>query len=155
MRLGDVLRKERERKRLSLGELAGAIDLSQEVYAALEGGEPTFEEWAPKLGLCAMALQIPTSRLISSSGKARDAGRQRGQTGRLIMQRRVELGIVEDNLAAAMAISTAQLSVVESGESPLEQYGILLLRYAEVIEQPIFNFLNPGGVPLARLADYP
>ncbi|MGA2292509.1 hypothetical protein [Bradyrhizobium sp.] len=155
MRLGDVLRKERERKHLSVQELAAALDLRPEEYAALEDGEPLFEEWPPKLGLCAMALQVPTSRLISSSGKARDAGKESGQTGRLIRARREQLGVTEESLASRMAISVAQLNTIESGQSPLERYGILLLRYAEIIEQPIFNFFYPGGIELKRLADYP
>jgi transcriptional regulator with XRE-family HTH domain len=155
MRLGEVLRKERERKQVSVQELAAALDLRPEQYAALEDGEPLFEAWAPTLGLCAMALQVPVSRLISSTGKARDAGKERDQTGRLIRARREQLGVTAESLAGRMAISVAQLEEIERGENCLERYGVLLLRYAEIIEQPIFNFFYPGGIELDRLADYP
>jgi transcriptional regulator with XRE-family HTH domain len=154
MRLGDILRKERERKRLSVDQMAAGLALDPAEYVTLEAGTPLFEEWAPKLGLCAMALKTPTSRLISPSGKASDAGREKGQTGRLIRMRREQTGVTEENLAAAMALSIAQLRAVESGDSPLEQFGRLLLRYAELVDQPIFNLFYPGGVPLSQLADY-
>jgi hypothetical protein len=31
----------------------------------------------------------------------------------------------------------------------------VLLRFAEAVEQPVFNLLNPCGIPAAQLADYP
>jgi len=52
-------------------------------------------------------------------------------------------------------LSKAKYSEIENGESPLEYCGPFLLRFAEVIEQPIFNLFYPCGVPLDKLVDYP
>jgi hypothetical protein len=48
-----------------------------------------------------------------------------------------------------------ELALVENGASALEQYAPLLLRFAEVIDQPIFNLFYPCGLPFAELRDYP
>jgi hypothetical protein len=44
---------------------------------------------------------------------------------------------------------------VESGNSPLEEYAPLLLRFSEVVDQPIFNLFYPCGLPFGQLKDYP
>jgi hypothetical protein len=44
---------------------------------------------------------------------------------------------------------------IESGASPLETYAPLLLAFAELIDQPIFNLFYPCGLPLDKLTDYP
>jgi hypothetical protein len=48
-----------------------------------------------------------------------------------------------------------ELVQIENGESPLETYGSILLRFAEVIDQPIFNLFYPCGLPFQELEDYP
>lgn len=154
MRLGDVLREERERRRLSVGEVAAGLGRAPHEYAALEVGDDAFEAWAPRLAKCAMALGIPTSRLVSRSGRARDAGREPGLTGRLIRTRREEIGLSEHALAAAMGIGAEELGTVERGESPLESYAPLLLRFAEAVDTPVFNLFCPCGVPLPALDEH-
>ena len=37
----------------------------------------------------------------------------------------------------------------------IEKYGPLLLHFAELIEQPVFNLFYPCGLPLEKLDDYP
>jgi hypothetical protein len=44
---------------------------------------------------------------------------------------------------------------IERGESPLEEFGPLLLRFAELVEQPVFNLFYPCSLPLEKLEDYP
>ena len=46
MKLGDVLKKERERKRLSVEAAAESLGLSPEAYQQLEEGASPIEEWA-------------------------------------------------------------------------------------------------------------
>ncbi|WP_410968654.1 hypothetical protein, partial [Salmonella sp. SAL4443] len=54
-------------------------------------------------------------------------------------------------LAAQLNWTTEELALVEDGKSPLEQYAPLLLRFAEAIDQPIFNLFYPCGLPFAEL----
>jgi hypothetical protein len=155
MRLGDVLRKERQRKQLTVEELAERLELRAAEYVAIEQGDPIFEEWAPRLGRCAVMLKCPTSRLISVTGRSRDSRPEDGQMGRLIGTRREQVAISPYSLAVAMGIDVAELVILEQGNSPLERYGTILLRISEIVEQPVFNLLNPCGIPAADLVDYP
>jgi hypothetical protein len=56
-------------------------------------------------------------------------------------------------LAARLNWPVDQLNLIESGESPLEIYAPLPLRFAEVIDQPIFNLFYPCGLPVEKLND--
>ena len=49
------------------------------------------------------------------------------------------------------------LMVYEVWESQqaFEEYGPVLLHFAEIIEQPVFNLFYPCGLPLEKLDDYP
>jgi hypothetical protein len=58
-------------------------------------------------------------------------------------------------LALKLEWPVEQLASIESGTSQLEKYAPLLLRFAEVVDQPIFNLFYPCGLPFERLENYP
>ena len=155
MKLGEVLKKERERKRLSEQDAALKLGLSIDGYQELEGGGSPIEEWGPKLAQIAIKLSTPTSRLISETGKSAQAMQRDGQCGQLIKKHRETRELSLEDLAQQLDWPVDGLKLVENGESPLEQAAPLLLKFAEVIDQPIFNLFYPCGLPFAELKDYP
>jgi len=155
MKLGDVLKKERERKKLSLEDVATELRMSLERYEEFEGGESPIEEWGPKLADIAVKLSTPTSRLICDTGKSVNAGQSKGQCGQLIKKHREKRNLTQEELAKRLGWPMQQLDLVESGKSDLEQYAPLLLRFAEVVDQPIFNLFFPCGLPFAEIKNYP
>ena len=155
MKLGDVLRKERERKKLTLDDAASRLGISVEEYQEMEAGNSPAEEWGPRLALIAMKLQAATSRLISETGKSGDATRAGGQCGKLIRARREKMGVSQQELAAMIETSASEMHRIEEGETPLETYGPILLSFSELVDQPIFNLIYPCGLPLDKLSDYP
>ena len=58
-------------------------------------------------------------------------------------------------MAEQLEVSKEEYEQIEGGQSPIEEFGPLLLHYAEVIEQPVFNLFYPCGLPLDKLDDYP
>lgn len=153
MKLGDVLRKEREKKRLTPEQVAEALAVPVERYAEMEAGESPAETWGPRLALIAIELETPTSRLLAESGRAADC--RPGQAAELIRGHRERRGKGPEQMAQALEISRDEYLAIEAGETPLEEQGPLLLRFAEVIEQPVFNLFYPCGLPFATLEDYP
>ena len=155
MKLADVLRKERERKALTIEDVVARLLVSIDVYEGIERGESPVEEWGPRLAQIAIKLSTPTSRLISETGKAKDAALAVGQCGKLIGQHREKRGLIRQELAEQLQWPVEQLESVENGESLLESLAPMLLRFAEVIDQPIFNLFYPCGLPFGELKDYP
>lgn len=153
MKLGDVLKKERERKKLSPEDMASRLGIPEEKYREMEGGESPAEKWGPTLARIAIKLETPTSRLLAESGRAADT--RLGQAGELIRKHRERRNKAPDQLADEIEVSKEEYQQIEAGQSPIEEYGPLLLRYAEVIEQPVFNLFYPCGLPLDKLDDYP
>ena len=153
MKLGDVLKKERGLRKLSLAEAAGSLGVSEDEYRAIEAGESPAEEWGPLLAEIAIQLETPTSRLLAESGRASDA--QPGQAGRLIARHRERRQKTPEEVAEAIGVPLDQYRTIESGSSPIEKYGPLLLAFAETIEQPVFNLFYPCGLPFRELNDYP
>lgn len=153
MKLGAVLQKERLRKEISLNDAARILGVSAEEYRDIESGESQLEAWAPALAEIAIGLETPTSRLVSESGKARDAAD--GQLGRLIQRHRIRKGMTVAELADKAHITRGELEQLESGESMTEKFGPMLLRFAETIEQPVFNLFYPCGVSFKDVDDYP
>ena len=131
------------------------MELSVEDYEELETGQSVIEDWGPKLAEIAIKLSVPTSRLISETGKAAEAKLKDGQCGKLIRAHREQKRLSAEELASRLEVPVADLVSIEKGESPLETYAPLLLRYAETIEQPIFNLFYPCGLPFRELQDYP
>jgi len=155
MKLGDVLKKERERKRLSVEDVVERIGIPIEQYVDMEGGDSPAEEWGPKLALIAITLQTPTSRFIAETGKSAQAKKVDGQCGKLIRAHRERKGLSQKELAEKLKISVSELESMEDGETQLETYAPALLSFAEAVSQPIFNLFYPCGLPLAELKDYP
>jgi transcriptional regulator with XRE-family HTH domain len=155
MKFGEVLKKERERKKLTVDDAASELGLAPAAYAEFEGGASPIEEWAPKLAELAIKLSTPTSRLISETGKSAQAGRDGRQCGRLIQTHREKRGLRREDLAGQLGWPVEQLVLIENGASPIEQYAPLTLRFAEIIDQPIFNLFYPCGLPFTELTDYP
>ena len=153
MKLGDVIRKERERKKLSLEETASRLGLPEDRYRALEAGESEAETWGPLLANIAIQLEKPTSRLLADSGKSADC--KPGQAGQLISGHRARRNKQPDEMAQKLEISREEYDGIEAGQSGIEKYGPLLLHCAELIEQPVFNLFYPCGLPLEKLDDYP
>ncbi|MGH9360321.1 MAG: helix-turn-helix domain-containing protein [Thermoanaerobaculia bacterium] len=153
MKLGDVLRKEREKKKLTPEGVAAELGIPEERYAEMEGGASPAEVWGPRLGKAAIALETPTSRLLAESGRAADC--RPGQAGALIRQHRERRGKTAEEMAAALEVSPEEYRAIEDGATALEEQGPLLLRFAELIEQPVFNLFYPCGLPFDQLDDYP
>jgi transcriptional regulator with XRE-family HTH domain len=153
MKLGDVLKKERLKKGLTPSEAASALSVAEEEYLAIEAGDSEAEIWGPRLAQIAIALEVPTSRLLAETGRSDDT--RPGQAGALIRRHRETRGKSPEELAAALEISPEDYSAIEAGESPIETCGPRLLAFAEAIEQPVFNLFYPCGLPFQELDDYP
>jgi transcriptional regulator with XRE-family HTH domain len=155
MKLGDVLKKERERKKLTIEAVVNRMGISLDQYQEMEAGDSQAEEWGPRLSSIAIALQTPTSRLIAETGKSAQARLVEGQCGRLIGLYREKRGFSRKELADKLGIPVTDLESIENGGTSLEIYAPLLLSFAEIIDQPIFNLFYPCGLPLEKLTDYP
>jgi transcriptional regulator with XRE-family HTH domain len=161
VKLGDVLKKEREKKKLSFENTASQLGLSEDEYRQIEGGTSPAEKWGPLLALIAIKVEKPTSRLLAESGKSADT--KPGQAGPLIKKAREEWPrdprksdkLSEENLAEYLSIPVEEYREIEAGRSEIEKYGPLFLHFAELIEQPVFNLFYPCGLPFEKLDDYP
>lgn len=153
MKLGDVLKKERERKKLSFEDAAAKLGLPEDKYREIEGGTSPAEKWGPLLAKVAIKLETPTSRLLAESGKSADT--KQGQAGELITKHRERRQKTAEQMAEQLEISKDEYAEIEAGKSGIEEYGPILLHFAELIEQPVFNLFYPCGLPLEKLDDYP
>ena len=153
MKQGDVLRKERENKKLSVADVASKLGISESDYEAMEAGESPAEVWGTRLAQIAIELETPTSRLLAESGRFEDT--KKGQAGPRIKERREERGKSEAEMAEAVGVSEDEYRAIEKGESELEVFGPRFLGFAEAIEQPVFNLFYPCGLPFQELDDYP
>ena len=153
MKLGDVLRKERELRGIDVAEAAARLAVPEDEYRQMEAGRSPAEKWGPLLARIAIELSVPTSRLVSESGTSADA--VPGQCGVRIRSHREQRQATPERLAEVLEIGRDEYAAVERGESPIERFGPVLLRFAEMIEQPVFNLLYPCGLPLEQLEDYP
>lgn len=153
MKLGDVLRKEREQRDLTLADTATRLGVTEEEYRDIEAGTSPAETWGPRLAQIAIELETPTSRLLAESGKSADT--RTGNAGELIRGHRERRGKTFEQLAEALGVEADEYRRIEAGESPIEKYGPLLLGFAELIEQPVFNLFYPCGLPFQELDDYP
>jgi transcriptional regulator with XRE-family HTH domain len=153
VKLGDVLKKERERKKLSFEDTAQKLGVSSEEYAEIEGGSSPAEKWGPLLAKIAIKLETPTSRLLADSGKSADC--KEGQAAELIKKHRERKQKTVEQMAEGIEVGKEEYEQIEAGQSGIEKYGPLLLHFAELIEQPVFNLFYPCGLPLEKLDDYP
>lgn len=155
MKLGDVLKKERTNKGLSVDEVASKLGISETEYQKMEAGETAAEDWGPHLAQIAIKLETPTSRLLAESGRFEDTNPEDGQAGKLIKKHRERRDLSVEEVAEYVGISPEEYQKVEAGDSELETYGPLFLGFAEAIEQPVFNLFYPCGLPFQELDDYP
>lgn len=153
MKLGQVLRKERQKRDLSPGEVAERLGLGVEEYAALEDGATPAETWGPYLAEIAIELATPTARLVAESGRARDA--RPGEIGARIRAAREGRGRTPVDLAKALGLAEDDYQAIEAGTTPVETWAPILLRFAETVEQPVFNLFYPCGLSFRELEDYP
>jgi transcriptional regulator with XRE-family HTH domain len=133
--------------------MARHLETSEEEYTALETGESEAETWGPRLAQIAIALEVPTSRLLAESGRAADA--REGRAGELIRGHRERREKAAAELAEALGMSEEEYERLEAGGSPIDTWGPRLLAFAEKVEQPVFNLFYPCGLPFQELDDYP
>lgn len=153
MKLGDVLRKERQARGLSLADVSARIGIPETEYERIEQGLSPAEKWGPVLAKIAIRLETPTSRLICASGRSIDA--TPGGCGPRVKARREERGITAEATAEYLELPPLEYAEIEAGRSPIEQCAPMLLRFAEVVDQPIFNLFYPCGIAFEKLEDYP
>jgi transcriptional regulator with XRE-family HTH domain len=161
VKLGDVLKKERGNKELSLEDTARQLGLPEEEYQQIEAGESPAEEWGPRLAYIAIVLETPTSRLLADSGRSADC--KPGQAAEQIKKHRERRELKPEEVVQKIVdlkethvdFNQEHYDQVEAGTSPIEKYGPLLLHFAELIEQPVFNLFYPCGLPFQELDDYP
>lgn len=152
MKLATVFEKERELKGISIADTARSLGMSEEAYRQLENGHSAVEKWGIVLTKAALKLKTPTARLISESGTA--VGIKNRNCGKLLRHYREETRTSLEETAATLGVSTAEYEEIERGESQLEVFGPILLRFAELVEQPVYNLLFPCGVSIEKLEDY-
>ena len=153
MKQGDVLKKERERKKISIESAAEKLGVTPEQYRDIEAGNSPAEDLGTLLAKIAIKLETPTSRLLAESGKAADT--KAGQAGELIRRHRERRGKTPEQMAELLEIAPEEYQKIESGQSGIEEWGPFFLRFAEMIDQPVFNLFYPCGLPLEKLDDYP
>lgn len=153
MTLGDVLRKERQARGLSAPDVAVRLGIAEADYEQVEGGFSPAERWGPVLARLAIQFETPTSRLICESGRSEDA--KAGECAGRIRAARERRGLTPAAVSEAVELSAADYDEIEAGRSPIERYGPLLLHFAEIVEQPVFNLFYPCGIAFEKLEDYP
>ena len=153
LKLGEVLQKEREARGLAAAQVSASLGIPENEYRALEQGTSGAEKWGPLLANIATYLQVPVSRLISESGKAVDA--IQGQCGARISAQRQQRRQSSESVASSLEIPMDEYLAIEAGGSPVEKWGPLLLRLAEIIEQPVFDLFYPCGIAIEKLESYP
>lgn len=70
MKLGEVLKREREKRGISTTKLADKLGLSEERYRKIEAGESGLESAAVLLHAYSKAVGVPVQELFHASGLA-------------------------------------------------------------------------------------
>ncbi len=70
---------------------------------------------------------------------------------RLIRKHREARQLTPEQVAEKTGLSADDYKGIESGSSEIEEMGPFFLRFAEVIEQPVFNLFHPFGLPFEKL----
>jgi transcriptional regulator with XRE-family HTH domain len=152
---GEVLMKERERKKLSPEELAAKLQIAEDRYHAIETGESPAEKWGPLIRDLAVALEVPTSRMFAPSGKWSDT--RPGQAAELIRKHREAKQLSVEALAEKLGITADEYKEIESGSSDIEEWGPFFMRFAAEVLDPhfpgvVFNLFHPFGLPFEKLS---
>ena len=155
MKQGEVLMKEREKKKIPLEDLAEKLGMPAERYREIEAGNSPAEKWGPIIRELAVALEVPTSRMFAPSGKAADT--RPGQAGELIRKHREAKGLSAEAVAQKVGITADEYQEIESGSSGIEEWGPFFLRFAAEVIDPnfpgvVFNLFLPFGLKFEQLA---
>jgi transcriptional regulator with XRE-family HTH domain len=155
MKQGEVLMKERERKKLSAEELAARLDMPVEKYLEVEAGDSPAEKWGPLIRDLAVTLAVPTSRMFATTGKWSDT--RHGQAAELIRKHRETKGLSEEAVAEKLGIPVEEYREIESGISGIEEWGPFFMRFAAEVIDPhfpgvVFNLFHPFGLPFEKLS---
>jgi len=155
MKQGEVLMKEREKKKISLEDLAGKLAMPAERYREIEAGDSPAEKWGPVIRELAVTLKVPTSRMFAPSGKVADT--RRSQAGELIRKHREASGLSAEAVAEKVGISADEYREIESGSSDIEEWGPFFMRFAAEVLDPsfpgvVFNLFLPFGLKFEQLA---
>ena len=152
---GEVLMKEREKKKIPLEELAAKMGVPEEKYREVEAGNSDAEKWGPRIRDLAVALAVPTSRMFATTGKWSDT--KPGQAAELIRGHRETKGLTPEVMAEKMNISVDEYKEIESGTSGIEEWGPFFMRFAAEVIDPhfpgvVFNLFHPFGLPFEKLS---
>ncbi|HWN42766.1 MAG TPA: helix-turn-helix transcriptional regulator [Thermoanaerobaculia bacterium] len=155
MKQGEVLMKEREKKKLSLEDLAEKMGMPVERYREIEAGDSPAEKWGPTIRDLAVALEVPTSRMFATTGKVADT--KHGQAAELIRKHREAKGLSVEAMAEKAGLSVEEYQEIESGSSGIEEWGPFFLRFAAEVLDPhfpgvVFNLFLPFGLKFEQLA---
>ena len=155
MKQGEVLMKERERKKLSPEDMAEKLDMPVEKYLEIEAGASAAETWGPRIRDLAVALGVPTSRMFATTGKWTDT--RPGQAGELIRKHRETKGMSPEAVAEKLGVPVAEYNEIESGSSAIEEWGPFFMRFAAEVLDPhfpgvVFNLFHPFGLPFEKLS---
>ncbi|KDM90448.1 helix-turn-helix domain-containing protein [Photobacterium galatheae] len=164
MKQGEVLKKERERKGVSLAEMSQHLGLPESVYQEIEAGNSPAERWGGVLAHIAIQLETPSAKLVTETGRYLD--KREGQAGSLIRAYREKNETSKQDVIEGVnqymkdrdeqaLMTLEEYEQIEAGTSGLEKYGPILLGFAEKIEQPVFNLFYPCDLPFHELDDYP
>ncbi|GAB6261476.1 helix-turn-helix domain-containing protein [Photobacterium sp. CCB-ST2H9] len=164
MKLGEVLKKERVRKGISLTEMSQSLGLPENEYQEIEAGNSPAERWGGVLARIAIVLETPSAKLVTESGRYAD--KREGQSGPLIRAYREKHELSKQNVIndvnnymagwdGQALLTLAEYEQIEASKSGLEKYGPIFLGFAEQIEQPVFNLFYPCALPFHELDDYP
>lgn len=170
MKLGDVLRKEREGRGLSrhpaieAAEMAAKLGLSAEDYSTLEAGASPAEEWGFKLAQAAIQLGVPTSRLLAESGKSADC--QPGQAGPQLQKKRLEQTARAEEAAQMLKLGLADYKKRQEVQDGLPRHrtaeemaaamGLSAAEYAEVeAGQSPLETVGPTLLHFAEIIEQP
>jgi hypothetical protein len=93
------------------------------------------------LGRVAVALSVPVARLITPTGRSADAAP--GGCGALVRHWRHERGLTPEQVAGASGVAVGVYVELEAGRSGVESRGVELLRLAEALDVPLFDFVAP------------
>ncbi len=74
--------------------------------------------------------------------------------GDVLKKEREKKGIGLEEIAERLELSVDEYAKIEAGESPLEKYGGLILKFAQTLEQPVSSLYYPCGLPFREVDDY-
>jgi transcriptional regulator with XRE-family HTH domain len=113
VKLGDVMRKERERCGLSAVQVASTLNLDIGEHADIENGKSAAEQWGPIIAAIAMKFRVPIARLLSVNGRSDWFGKN--TVARLLEQHRRLADASRDAVAGEIGIDAGQYAAAEDG----------------------------------------